>query len=156
MRAEADTVNHGLLKALHYSSGQFRSRTLAKLGHPYREKNIGLMTGYRYTTKGHRVKLKNSKMQAAVPYGDPAMINIQSQTFVKSWVRHMPRIAGNNIVSGFTNTAPYADSLAKGIPGLTMPRPLMDRVIPVVEYWRIKNLARGIRNAIQGKDFIID
>lgn len=125
--AELRTINRAMLQARKLSSGKYKAWRLAKLGHPYSVRNSG---GW-------------------VPYNDPAYINIQSGNFYWSWLRKPPVLKGGNIESEITNTAEYADKLALGISGLTIRRPLIARVRTTVDYWRMRELAKGIRNAIQ-------
>lgn len=127
MRAELLTINKAMEKALFQSSGKYKAHKLAKMGHPYSERKGG----------------------ANVPYSDPARINVQSGDFSLAWQREKPVFTGSTIRSRITNPSRYANRLALGIKGKTIPRPLIPKIMPVVEYWRIRNLMIGIRDAIQ-------
>jgi hypothetical protein len=77
------------------------------------------------------------------------MINKQSGLFALSWKHTYPVAKGDSIMSKSYNDAPYADDLFSGIPGLTRARPLIDKVLPNVEYFRDINLSKGIRDGLQ-------
>jgi hypothetical protein len=134
-RAEERTLKRGMSRALEFSSGKKSRKQLAKLGHPYAVRNMGKLE----PGKPHRMN---------VPYGDPAKINVQSGTFYLSWVIEKPKTNGDAMNSAIKNIAPYASRLEKGIPGLTMPRPIMEKVIQSVEYWRERNIIAEIGKSL--------
>jgi hypothetical protein len=125
--AERKTNARIMGKALKLSSGKYKAKTLAKLGHPYAERHKGAV---------------------AIPYNDPAKINQQSGKFYLWWRRYEPILSGSSLVSGVTNLAPYSKFLASGKP-TTIPRPTIQALIPTAEYWRPVYIMRAIRNAIQ-------
>jgi hypothetical protein len=134
-RADERTLKRGMHKALQFSSGKKSYRDLRRLGHPYSVRNLGKLE----PGKPHRM---------AVPYGDPAKINVQSGTFYLSWTIEKPKINGDSMDSAIKNIAPYASRLEKGIPGLTMPRPIMAKVYDSVMYWRERNIIAEIGKAL--------
>jgi len=124
--AEELTVNYALMQAYKKSGGKYKRAKLIKLGHPYAERKGGV----------------------GVPYGDPSMINVQTSNFYFGWNKKDPKLAGGSINSQIYNNSPYADELAMGIKGLTIPRPLIRSIMHNTNYWRERNLAKGVRNAI--------
>lgn len=125
MKAEGDTSRRAIMKALRQSSGKYRASALAKKGHPYSTRNAG---GW-------------------IPYGDPGMINVQSGEFYLHW-KMIPVVhKGNSINSGIANDSDYADQLAKG-KKTTIARPLIQKVMPIVEFYRMRNLTRAIRDSL--------
>lgn len=133
--AETKTIKLAMRRALQQSSGKFTRKRLAKLGHPYGVRQAGKMS-----------KLYPGRLD--IPYGDPAKINIQTGEFYLDWRWSVAVIKGDNMISYITNIAPYADKLAKGIPDLTIARPLIEKITPIVEYHRERNLMVAIRDAI--------
>lgn len=119
------TTNKAMEKAIFQSQGKYKAKELARLGHPYSARNAG---GW-------------------VPYNDPAKINMQSYNFVLSWRKNDPKRRGDEINSSVFNEAEYADILAKG-KNTTIPRPLIQRIMPVVDYWFLRNVLNGFRDAI--------
>lgn len=136
--AEEKTIKLATRKALLLSSGKFKAKRLAKLGHPYAVRNAGKMS-----------VLRPGRLD--VPYGDPAKINIQTGEFYLSWKWSAAKVNGDSLVSFVTNDAPYADKLEKGIPGLTIPRPLIEKLIPIVTFHRERNLMIALRDAIRSQ-----
>jgi hypothetical protein len=128
INAEKETNNYAMRKFLDRSQGKYSYKALAKRGHPY--------------NSTHPFPLD------MIPYKDSGIINMQSRNFVLSWKKNDPYRKGDSIVSRTYNDAPYADDLLNGIPGLTIPRPLMDKALPNVAYFRNRNLSVGIRNAL--------
>ena len=125
VQGERETLFTAMRWALKYSSGKYKRKALAKMGHPYSVRASG-----------------------RPPYGDEAMINVQSGEFYLSWKKDDPKLNGDSIESNLQNTSPYAKKLAGGIKGLTVARPLMDRVIMKATYWRPRNIAKAVKNAI--------
>ena len=127
--AETRTAQRAYFRAISRSQGKYKSWKLAKMGHPYSERRGGI----------------------SVPYGDAGIINLQSGKFYSSWFVEKATYIGDSIMSMVSNTAPHADDLVKGIPGLTIPRPMFDNKFKsVMHYWRIRELTKGIKDAIQG------
>lgn len=120
------TVRRGGMKAIRLASGKYSYGQLAKMGHPYGIKNTG-----------------------RVPYNDLARINLHTGTFASSFQKLPQEVKGDKIIGGLINTAPYASSLAFGIRNLTKPRPYMKEIEKTMELWRMKNIAKGIRDALK-------
>jgi len=127
--AEDATTRYATLSFVKRSLGRYSSAQLAKKGHPY--------------SVQHPFPIDK------IPYRDPGMINKQSGLFALSWQHSYPTLVGDSLISKSWNSAPYADDLFNGIPGLTIPRHLMDKSIPNVKYFREINLTKGIRNGFQ-------
>lgn len=69
------------------------------------------------------------------PYGDPARINIQSGTFLRSWRMSPPRDRGDMYIIAIRNIASYATDQEEGRPGFGgwVKRPLPTRVANELE-----------------------
>jgi hypothetical protein len=126
--AEQLTLNHANMRALFQSSGKYKAKKLARFNPPHP-----------YAARWGGVK---------VPYGDPARINVQTGKFYMAWRQQRTRLQGNSLVSVLENPSTYSNRLALGITDKTIPRPLIPRIMPNVQFHRERNLMKGLRNAI--------
>lgn len=125
IKGQQEVTNRVMSKALQRSSGKYKAKKLKDLGHPYSTRNFG---GW-------------------VPYMDPGIINVQSGAFYFHWKQVSPYHKGDFILSSVYNDDFKADVLAKG-KDTTIPRPLIEGLLPVAEYWQRWWAIRSIKNAI--------
>jgi len=133
-QATEDTAKGAVQTARYFSGGMFSSAALAGMGHPYR------------TGQGPSNWFKG---QAAIPYGDPGIINKQSGTFQADWIYTNLKLSSGIVIRVVKNTAPYAQYLQTGTRRM-IARPIdkhikdyIDRSLPLFLAKRIDPVIRA-------------
>jgi len=135
--AERTSLALAAANTVKFSLGKYTYKKLERHNYPY---GLGKENAFGPRGQGLKGDVRGFGQGEGVPYGDSAIINRQSGLFAASWQVTEPRLVGDELVCSIENTAPYADDLALGIDGLTIPRPLLDAVAEKVEAVRENNL----------------
>ena len=126
LEAENQTIISANREAIKWSAGTVDKKTLTRMGHPF-------------AVRAAKFGLRLNEF----------LINMQSEEFIKSWVRHGPNIIGDTIESKLYNKAPYAKFLAEGTNKMIQ-RPIMVKILRNLEYKRMQNLKRALKHGLTG------
>ena len=145
--ANRTTANKVIVVLRAKSSGRFTYAQLARMDHPYALRHF---MGQSVTTYAGKMKLVSfpgvdTHIRNNVPYGDTGIINSQSGVFKACWIRVETAMGSGVIAQTVWNCAPYAQALEKGIPQLTINRPILKFAVAYVS----ENYANILSNEIE-------
>lgn len=141
VEAETTTIKRSLFFAVKLSSGKYSYEKLQRHNYPY---GLGPSNAFGPRGTGLSKDRAGIAQGEGVPYGDSAKINQHTGLFASSWKISEPILSGDELISELENTAPYQEELANGIPGLTIPRPTIERISEQLEYVRENNISRVV------------